>query len=352
MTLLIATDEAGYGPLLGPLVIAATAWRLRPGGDLAAAEHALRTPLRIDGIGSFQIDDSKKIFKRGKANSKLADNVSSIDRITDAVAHWVSHPIPSRDLPAWFKTIAGDDFQSLITQPWFRSLADENAVSSNTANDPTSDAMIRHWSQSGLELVGVQARIIDAARFNAMLDQSRNKAEILSEATCGLAVRLLGRTFQKSDGDVMISSDRFGGRAYYAGLVQHHCPDYHVTVISQSGQNSHYRLTASEPPVDQARLQKKRTASPRPTVIDWSFTVNGDSFPPVAMSSIIAKSTRERLMHLLNRYFQTETSGYAGLGDNLKPTAGYTVDAIRFLHDIRPYQVASGIDDRILKRNK
>jgi len=352
MTLLVATDEAGYGPLLGPLVIVATAWRLRPDGDLATAEQTLRTPLRIDGIGSFQIDDSKKIFKRGKASSKLPDNVSSIDRITDAVAHWVSYPIPSRELATWLATIASDDFQPLITQPWFRSLADKSDVSASTAKDPTSETMVRHWAQGGLELVGVQARIIDAASFNSMLDRSGNKADILSEATCGLAVGLLNRTFQQADGDVMICCDRFGGRVYYAGLVQHHCPDYHVAVINQSGQHSRYRLTASEPPVDQARLQKKRTASSHPMVIDWSFTVNGDNFPPVAMSSIIAKSTRERLMHLLNRYFQTETSGYPGLGENLKPTAGYTVDANRFLKEVEAYRIASGIDDRILKRNK
>ena len=28
MTLVIGTDEAGYGPNLGPLVVAATAWRV------------------------------------------------------------------------------------------------------------------------------------------------------------------------------------------------------------------------------------------------------------------------------------------------------------------------------------
>ena len=46
--LLIATDEAGYGPKLGPLVIVATAWSI-PGDDLeteALTERfaPLRTP--------------------------------------------------------------------------------------------------------------------------------------------------------------------------------------------------------------------------------------------------------------------------------------------------------------------
>ena len=35
MTLVIGTDEAGYGPNLGPLVVAATAWQVDAGADPA-----------------------------------------------------------------------------------------------------------------------------------------------------------------------------------------------------------------------------------------------------------------------------------------------------------------------------
>ena len=43
MTLLIGTDEAGYGPNLGPLVVAATAWRVdTPAED---AETVLTTAM-------------------------------------------------------------------------------------------------------------------------------------------------------------------------------------------------------------------------------------------------------------------------------------------------------------------
>ena len=37
MTLVIGTDEAGYGPNLGPLVVAATAWRIAAAVDDAEA---------------------------------------------------------------------------------------------------------------------------------------------------------------------------------------------------------------------------------------------------------------------------------------------------------------------------
>lgn len=352
MTLLIATDEAGYGPRLGPLVIVATAWRLTPGCDIASADQMLREPVHIDKVGSFHIDDSKRIFKREKANAETPASISSIDRITDAVAHWISLPIPSIDTPNWIRSVATGDFDSLVKQPWFKSLATKPAISNNITTDPISDSLIRHWSQGGWQLVGIAARIIDTASFNAMLDRSGNKADLLSGSTCGLAIDLANQTYQASDESVMIQSDRFGGRAYYAGLIQHQYPDYNVRVLSESSQTSRYRLTdstLSNAPQPNRRSGKTKE---RPTTIEWSFTVGGDSFPPVAMSSIIAKSTRERLMGLLNRYFQTQTTDNPSLGKNLKPTAGYTVDANRFLSNLSAYRIAAGIDDQILIRKK
>ncbi len=342
MTLLVATDEAGYGPRLGPLVIVATAWRLAAGCDITTADQMLRTPLQIDNIGSFHIDDSKRIFKRAKAHSESSASISSIDRITDAVAHWVSLPIPSVDMAKWLREVAADDFESLIKQPWFQSLAAKPSVASSndSSADPTTAALVRHWSSGGWQLAGIAARVIDVARFNAMLDRAGNKADLLSDSTCDLAIKLANRVYDASDRSVIIQSDRFGGRAYYAGLIQHHCAEYNVQVLAESNQVSSYRLTDSiEPTV-------------RPQSIDWSFTVGGDSFPPVAMSSIIAKSTRERLMGLLNRYFQMQTASDPKLGENLKPTAGYTVDANRFLSEISAYRIAAGIDDQILIRKK
>jgi len=339
MTVLIATDEAGYGPRLGPLVIVATAWRLADGHAIASADAKLREPIQVDGVGSFHIDDSKRIFKRPKVAFGDSAAISSIDRITDAVACWVSLPVPSANLSQWLRKIAPHDFDSLVKQPWFESLSVEQALHPPANSDPTNDILIRHWSGGGWQLVGISARIIDTARFNAMLHSVGNKADILSDSTCTMAIGLLNRCYQLKDESAIIQSDRIGGRAYYAGLVQHHCPDHNIQVIAESSQMSSYRLIA----------QQKKSFPP---AFDWSFTVNGDSYPPVAMSSIIAKSTRERLMDLFNRYFQSQTSAFPSLGKKLLPTAGYASDANRFLADISCYRAAVKIDDEILIRKK
>jgi len=60
MTLVVGTDEAGYGPNLGPLVVAATAWEAATDADgVEAAFAAAMTG--IDGLWG----DSKRIFRGG-----------------------------------------------------------------------------------------------------------------------------------------------------------------------------------------------------------------------------------------------------------------------------------------------
>ena len=66
MTLVIGTDEAGYGPNLGPLVVAATAWRVAAGSD--EAEKALADAVEdasTAACGGRLWDDSKEVYRAG-----------------------------------------------------------------------------------------------------------------------------------------------------------------------------------------------------------------------------------------------------------------------------------------------
>ncbi len=63
----------------------------------------------------------------------------------------------------------------------------------------------------------------------------------------------------------------------------------------------------------------------------------------VALSSMVSKYVRELMMRRLNRYF-------AGRMPALKPTAGYPVDAARFLDDTRDLRRREGIRDDLFIR--
>jgi ribonuclease HII len=350
MPLLIATDEAGYGPQLGPLVIVATAWQLKPGIGLKSAHKRLARPIDIDGVGELRIDDSKRLFVRKRISQANTSPASTLDLINDAAAAWTATPLPSENFRDWLNRIAPNDLEGLSGQPWFASLAVPLPVVAPgcSAELPISSGqdihqtLIRHWSGGGLQLVGIAARIIDAARFNRLLEVFTNKAELLSHMTCELALKLRRQHQNPVDAVTHVYSDRHGGRAYYGGLLQHHCPEHIMRVISESTQCSSYCL--DEPDA----LAGASVGS-----IQWSFTVGGDSYPPVALSSIIAKSTRERLMGLFNQYFQAEAAEHLAFGTHpLRPTAGYSVDAARFLQDILPIRARRSLADAILIRSR
>jgi ribonuclease HII len=350
MPLLIATDEAGYGPRLGPLVIVATAWRLQPEQSLPSAHRKLAQPIAIDGFGKLRIDDSKRIFARRKTVPAIQSK-SSIDLLTDAAAIWAAMPLPSGNYRQWLLELAAGDVDDLGAQPWFASLSHDAQTADGPIQVSLADesihhtkatgALINHWRRGGLQLIAIAARIIDAARFNCFLDIFANKADLLSHMTCELALTLWQKHRDPVDLKAYIYSDRHGGRAYYGGLLQHHCPELTMQVIHESSQCSSYRLCGAECFITGTES------------IDWSFTVGGDSYPPVALSSIIAKSTRERLMALFNEYFQVEAKAHKVFCENpLRPTAGYAVDATRFLEDIRPICTQRSFADAVLIRKR
>jgi ribonuclease HII len=132
---------------------------------------------------------------------------------------------------------------------------------------------------------------------------------------------------QKDRQETHIYCDRHGGRRFYAGLLQHYFPSTAPQVITETASLSQYCIETDLGPA---------------TI---SFTVKGDRFTPVAYSSLIAKWIREEMMLRLNHFFQTHS------GDSsLEPTAGYPVDAVRFLKQTESLRREMGIVDKHLIR--
>lgn len=66
MEYLIGTDEAGYGPNLGPLVISATLWRMEERSPPRCLYNVLQDSVTRSTVGAQQriaIADSKQLYK-------------------------------------------------------------------------------------------------------------------------------------------------------------------------------------------------------------------------------------------------------------------------------------------------
>ena len=316
MSLLIATDEAGYGPKLGPLVVAATAWDV-PSGSIELVERSfapLRQPQECGGV-RVVVDDSKSVFKPGKGLQPLHVAVA-------ASHHWCG--FAESDFRAAMGRVAPEDIAALEQTPWLNE-----PVRADFPAPSVTQSLRDRWSADGARQLDTRLRVITADRFNRFCENG-NKAELLSESTLALARSLLASAeSENADDDVLVFCDRHGGRRYYAGVLQHIFPEVFVQIVHESADQSVYRF-------------------------DWDsrsvtvhFTVKGDRFTPVAFSSMHAKYVRERFMESFNRYFlRLDPSG------RLQPTAGYPVDADRFLDDIDPIIRNERIDSIQLIRSR
>ena len=327
----IATDEAGYGPKLGPLVIAGTLWYLpdvsMDSGHVRASFNQLTEPLELDGI-TFRIADSKKVYQSGKGLKTLEGVVGAGMRHCG---------LESSDFLDFVRVVCPRDFEDIWRTPWLE-LNDPSCEITESERDkvdvfrrdPSPDfarenQLISHWFKHGFVLQKIQARAITAKRFNDYCAKGLNKSDLLSMLTIDLVASLSSHLPLSEE--VAVYCDRHGGRRYYAGVLQNGFPDHLVRVIDEYAEESCYALTG-----DPEMMVR--------------FSVKGDSFAPVAYSSLVAKYLRERFMERLNLYFSSKVS-FA-----LEPTAGYPVDARRFLESIGDTLQKEGIQEKDFVRQR
>jgi ribonuclease HII len=310
MPIVIGTDEAGYGPNLGPLVVAASVWRVPEGmpvddlyGPLAHVVSAAGDPDRV------QIADSKVVYKSGCGLAGLESVVLGLMQLLgQPVAEW----------HALWRALARLDRGDLSADHWHANWE----LALPAAAPPAEPARIAQRLSQGMasaeiELLALQARAVFPSRFNELVRHLGNKAALLSLTTLGLVAELLEEVPVGSR--VTVTCDKHGGRDYYAALLQHVFPDTWVRVLREAAAESNYRFSY---------------AGRR---IEFRFVVQGERHLPTALASMTAKYLREMAMLPFNAFWQRHVPG-------LKPTAGYATDSRRFLADIADVCEQLGID--------
>jgi len=293
MTLVIGTDEAGYGPNLGPLVVAATAWRLT--GHPATADGAFAAVTAAAGnAGSSPLwADSKTIHRSGTGFAALERGVHAALALVDDE--------PVCDWPRLAATVGAIGPAARAAQGWagLDSLPLPRAADPQACAAASAAARIALES-TGLELLGIACRALYPQEFNQLLDRGLNKADILSQTTLDLAAEIAARF---GPDDTLVWCDRHGGRKGYGALVARHFSLPLVQPIEETAARSAYTAPA-------ARLTVE-------------FCVGGEARIPVALASMAAKYVRELAMEAFNALWGERVPGLA-------PTAGYPVDAKRW----------------------
>lgn len=293
MTLVIGTDEAGYGPNLGPLVIGATAWRV----DAAPAKAAEAVAAAAADVSADTIlwGDSKAIYR--------GSGFASLERGALVAATLAAGRVPS-GWPELVATLGGgqppggevpeEGRLRVLALPCGRHEPDIGSVAT---------AVARRLVARGVRLESAVCRIIQPREFNRFLATGLNKADVLSGGTLVLAATLAAGA---GDEPVVVWCDRHGGRMRYAPVVARAFETTLVRVIHESPTRSAYAVPERRFTID--------------------FTVGGEARLPVAVASMVAKYVRELAMRGFNEHWSSRVPG-------LTATAGYPLDARRWRRD-------------------
>ena len=313
---MLGIDEAGYGPNLGPLCVAASVWRV---AEKLAPEQLYA---HLDGqvsatpaVGRLAIGDSKQLYRAADGLPRLEVTVlgalSTLDRLPD---DWrgiwpVLDPqaLPQIDELPWHHGYH-EHLPCSLPSPQGDPDASQRPGARESEEVALAASRLKAARQRGVHLVDLAATVLFPRRFNRQLAAGANKADLLLEAVLELVARLLARV---PDLPVAVLCDRLGGRKRYLPQVQRQFFERVVCVQRE----------------DDALSQYAAWEGGRPLCL--RFQVDGEQLLPVALASMTAKYLRELAMRPFNAFWQRHVPGLA-------PTAGYPVDARRFLTQIEP----------------
>ncbi|HHI79721.1 MAG TPA: hypothetical protein ENK02_07050 [Planctomycetes bacterium] len=303
-------DEAGLGPVLGPLVVGSVVlegpagedpWKLL--GNSTCKKPRRTGSKKLGGDRRIRVNDSKLVHTGPQGKAELER--TALVFLSESLG---KTPETLQELLAQSLNFDGLELERY---PWYQDL---DQVPLPRWADPLEVQFHRIRLRKDLEdhggrLLHSGFQLILVGAFNRLIQKTNNKSLTLYYATEGVLIAALRAAREGKATRSLIVLDRQGGRAHYARLLARSFPKAKVQVLDEAGGRSLYSLGQG---------------------FDLLFAEKGDQLSfPTAAASCIAKYLRELLVERINAYFLASRPG-------LKPTAGYFQDGRRFLKDLGP----------------
>ncbi len=310
----VGLDEAGYGPLLGPLTYGYAAFRCERGEGptwtrLAAAASADKGAAATRLV----VNDSKEVFDRtARGRARLEATALAF-----LGARAEGAPASGRALVACAPAGLAPDDAELRHHPWYSALPETLPVHvDGAALAAHRERLAAALQGSGLALADAGVRVVPVRALNEAFERHGNKGA----AHFALGGAVLSALFERyGDEGLDVTCDRLGGRMRYSAQLAGLFPWADVRALREDPEWSEYDVQVG------ARSMRIR------------FVEKGDRhWFTVALGSCLAKYARELVMEAFNTWFQR-------LDPDLTPTAGYVQDGRRWLAESAEARKRGGV---------
>ena len=236
-TLLVGIDEAGYGPILGPLVVSAAAFEA-PAAEknlalwdiLSRSVSRTRTARR----GRVPILDSKILYHGPDGLERLERSVLAV------IGAWRGLPPSMHGL---FSLLCPELIGRLREYPWYEDADSALPTEADLFGIRVAARLLaQDLAAKSLRLAGGWAEVLPEGHYNRLVNRTQNKAVVLSDLTLRLIQRV-SDTYP--DRELRICIDKQGGRAHYGAMLLRSFEDRHLKVIEETDKHSAYELTGS-----------------------------------------------------------------------------------------------------------
>ena len=330
-TVFAGIDEAGLGPILGPLTIGFSVFRAPvDGANLwKSLAPAVTRNLKRDKQ-AFVVADSKDVFKRSE---RSAERLETTALGFLALLAEGRRPLScARELLWSTPAELGPGPEELERLPWYERPPELPLHVDRGRLELRVEKLARRMRKAEVELLDAGLAAVPASALNRSFAETENKAT----TQWAITTRILRRLWERYGAEgLRLTVDRQGGRFHYGPLLARVFDDAAVELVAEAPQRAEYlvRGPATGP-----------AGSGRHMRITFAEKAERRSFA-VALASCLAKYARELAMQQFNAYF-------GALQPGLKPTAGYTTDGWRWLEDAAATLESERVERGVLVRER
>lgn len=324
MPVYIGIDEAGYGPMFGPMTVGCAAMRVQKIEDLwqtigPAVARGLQEAKKTGGLA---VADSKQLTGR-------KDGLKPLELGCLAFAAQEKQPHPGEPIPidttsAWLDHLGAPAANEDLL-PWYDE-GDWQPLPADASEGEVgiaSTVLGKALNSAGIECLGLRCAVVYEDNFNRMVQAMHNKALVNFHHVQQHLFRAW-KAFGKEHAFVAV--DRQGGRKDYRESLKWTFPDASLTEGQISDTHSGYRVEQGD----------------RKMTIVFE-TRSEEKHLPVALASMTAKWTRELMMRRFNAWWSVRLP-------DVKPTKGYGTDGNRWWREVNPHLRKLNINPRNLRR--